>query len=139
MTMTDVPRTEYGSVEQQITVLSPLECQQIVDDIVESVKNPNSPGFNPSLAAELQIWTELKNRQSDAHANAIVDMVRAGDKPLHRFFPASVQIFLGKLDMLTRQRHDGGGQRGQYGQLGQTGQVGQTGQGGQGIGTTRYR
>lgn len=121
MSMTDLPRTEYGAMETQYTALSPVECQQIVDDILDTVKNPNSPGFNPALAAELQIWVELKNRQSDATANAIVDMVRAGDKPLHRFFPPGVQVFLGKLDMVGRQQHhDGGGvvRRGPIGQAG---------------------
>lgn len=111
---TEMPRTEYGTVEQTqgIGPLSPIECQQLVDDILESLKSPNSPTFNPSLSAELQIWTELKNRVADPIANAIVDMVRAGEKPLHRFFPLNVQTFVSKVELQNRQQlqgRDGGG------------------------------
>lgn len=114
MTVTqETARTEYGTIDQaQLAApLSPVECQQIVDDILDSLKNPNSPAFNPSLSAELQIWTELKNREADVTANAILDMVRAGEKPLHRFFPPTVQMFVSRLDVISRQqqRHDGGG------------------------------
>lgn len=110
-------RSEYGTIEQsQLTgPLSPVECQQVVDDILESLKSPNAPTFNPSLSAELQIWTELKNRVADPIANAIVDMVRAGEKPLHRFFPANVQTFISKVDFTTRQQQGrDGGSGGQY-------------------------
>jgi hypothetical protein len=117
MTVTpEMTRTEYGSIDQtQLTgPLSPIECQQVVDDILESLKSPNSPSFNPSLSAELQIWTELKKREADPIANAIVDMVRAGQIPLHRFFPATVQTFVSRVDMMSRQQQvrDGGGQYG---------------------------
>lgn len=113
MTVTqEMSRSEYGTVDQtQMTgPLSPIECQQIVDDILESLKSPTAPTFNPSLSAELQIWTELKNRVADPIANAIVDMVRAGKKPLHRFFPANVQTFVSKVDLTARQQQgrDGG-------------------------------
>lgn len=109
----EMSRAETGTIDQtQLTgPLSPIECQQIVDDILESLKSPASASFNPSLSAELQIWTELKNREADPTANAIVDMVRAGEKPLHRFFPANVQAFVAKVDLQTRQQQgrDGGG------------------------------
>lgn len=112
---TEMPRTEYGTVEQTqgIGPLSPIECQQLVDDILESLKSPSSPTFNPSLSAELQIWAALKNRVADPIANAIVDMVRAGEKPLHRFFPLNVQTFVSKVELQNRQQQqqgrDGGG------------------------------
>jgi hypothetical protein len=132
-------RTEYGSIDQtqpSSGPLSPVECQQIVDDILDSLKNADSQYFNPSLSAELQIWTELKNREADPTANAIVDMVRAGEKPLHRFFPPSVQTFVGKVDLVSRQqqtRGDGGSARPPSGYGGQ-------GQGqGQGQQSSRYR
>ena len=142
-TTTEMSRTEHGSADQTqyVGALSPTECQQIVDDILDSLTNVRSPGYNPALAAEIQIWTELKNRQSDATANAVVDMVRAGDKPLHRFFPPSVQAFIGRVDILNRQQlHDGGGGgmvmgrgSGGYGQGSTQGQTGQS------QGTSRYR
>lgn len=114
MTVTqEMSRTEYGTIDQSAPTgpLSPIECQQVVDDILESLKSPSSPSFNPSLSAELQIWTELKNREADPTANAIVDMVRAGEKPLHRFFPPTVQTFVGRVDLVSRQQQvrDGGG------------------------------
>lgn len=109
----EMPHSEYGTIDQtQLTgPLSPIECQQVVDDILESLKSPSSPSFNPSLSAELQIWTELKNREADPTANAIVDMVRAGEKPLHRFFPPTVQTFVSRVDLVSRQQQgrDGGG------------------------------
>lgn len=103
MTTLEMQRNEYGTIEsQQVQFTGPLsllERQQIVDDILDSVKNPNSPHYNPALATELQLWIELKNRRhADPAANAIVEIVRSGDKQLHHFFPVSVQSFIGKLN-----------------------------------------
>lgn len=109
MTTLEMQRTEYGSIESQPLQfngpLSSLERQQIVDDILDSVKNPNSQQYNPALATELQLWTELKSRsESDPVANAIVEMVRAGDKQLQHFFPPGVQAFIGKLVWTAREQ-----------------------------------
>lgn len=90
--------------------LSSTEQEQILDDILDSLKNPESDHFNASLSAEIQIWNEMKNRQTDPVANAIVDMVRAGNKPLHRFYTPAVTSFLSKLEATVRGgSHDGGG------------------------------
>lgn len=89
--------------------LSQTESEQIVDEILDSLKNPGFDHFNPALSAELQIWIEMKNRQTDPVANAIVDMVRAGNKPLHRFYTPTVQSFLSKVESTSRGYHDGGG------------------------------
>ena len=108
----EMQRNEYGSIEspqmQFSGPLSALERQQIVDDILDSVKNPASQQYNAVLATEIQLWSELKSRSlSDAAAKAIVEMVRAGDKQLHEFFPPSAQAFIGKIAGF--ERHSGNG------------------------------
>lgn len=106
------------------TLSGPLaneDCKNIVDDILASLDNPNSQHFNPTLAAEVQIWNELKTRESNATANAIIDMVRAGEKPLHRFFPPTVVSFVSTLESQRRRPPGDGGGTGGYRSGGQSG------------------
>jgi hypothetical protein len=103
------------------TVSGPLpqeDCQRIVDDILDSLGDPNSQNFNPALAAEVQVWNELKTRASNPTANAIIDMVRAGEKPLHRFFPLNVVSYISTMELQRRRQNGGDGHRSTTSQTG---------------------
>lgn len=95
------------TMDQFGTSTGPLideEVTRIVDDILASVKDPNRRDFNPELAAQIQIWNELKHRHDDPHANALVDLVRAGH-PLHRVYPNKVTNFMSQYGLVQRQQN----------------------------------
>lgn len=118
--------------------LSDEDCKVLVDDIFNALQNPNEPSHSPNMAAQIQIWAEIKSRaESDKFADAYVDLVKAGHIKLHHTFPQKVNAYLHELDTTARQRRLGGGDGGSGDQGGYQRQPQQGGSGGGGY--SRYR